>query len=270
MIIADLHTHSAFSSDSESSPKSMIDKAIELGLKYYCFTDHKNPDIELYQPDAPEFILDTPAYRDCIAQLKDEYKGKIEVLWGVEIGLTPKKAKEIDKYVSDYDFDFVIGSSHMVGDRDPYRPGYFDGRPEQVAIREYLESILDNSKSTESFDVYGHLDYVLRYGPTKSKEFKPESHTKLMADVFDLLISRGQGIEINTAGLRGGLPFIHPNYTFFKLYKDMGGEIVTVGTDSHVPDTIAFGFKEAEELLRSVGFDYYCIFKNRKPEFIKL
>ena len=87
--------------------------------------------------------------------------------------------------------------------------------------------------------------------------------------LLKLLIENGKGIEINTAGI-AKIGFPHPHIDALKLYKELGGEIITVGSDAHKKEDIGFGFDVANDLLKQIGFRYYTLFKERKPEFIKL
>ena len=85
-----------------------------------------------------------------------------------------------------------------------------------------------------------------------------------------VLISKNIGLELNTAGLKYGLSFAHPQVEVLKRYRELGGEIITVGSDGHKPEHLAYDFHKVPDILEEAGFSYYTIFKNRKPEFIKL
>lgn len=113
----------------------------------------------------------------------------------------------------------------------------------------------------------GHLDYVVRYGKNKEKEYS----YKMFADEIDALlrelIEHGKGLELNMAGLKYGLPFAHPHPDILKRYRELGGEIVTVGADGHRPEHIAWEFDKACDILKGCNFKYYTEFKERKPVF---
>ena len=169
MIHSDFHLHTSFSGDSQTPMKNMIEQGIALGLKTMCFTEHMDLD---YDPQCPEnFELDTDSYLKSYLHYKDEYKHKIDLRFGVELGLQPHLAETHKKYLSSFPFDFVIGSSHLIHGIDPYYPDFYEGREEEAAYREYFESILENIKRFQNFDVYGHLDYVVRYGPNKDANY---------------------------------------------------------------------------------------------------
>ena len=158
--------HCCFSGDSEADPEDMILAAIQKGLDGLCFTDHFDYD---YQDDPELFLLDFSSYKEKIFSLKKKYKDKCNIRWGIEIGLQPHIVQVNNDVTAKYPFDFVIGSSHVVHGIDPYYPHYYDGRSEDETYLEYFESILENLHTNVDFDVYGHIDYVVRYGPNTNK-----------------------------------------------------------------------------------------------------
>ena len=149
-------------------------------------------------------------------------------------------------------------------------PEYFYDKTETEGYRLYFESILDNVTCIKDYDVYGHLDYVVRYGPSKSGNYIFKDYSDVFEAILKQIISDGKGIEINTGGLYKGLTFPHPKIEILKLYKELGGELITIGSDAHTPNYIGYGFDTAENLLKECGFKYYCTFKARKPIFHNL
>ncbi len=269
MILADYHMHSRFSSDSETPLKNIIETCIEKGFDTMCLTDHHDIDFPVGK-EGFDFQLNMPVYWDTMTRLRESYKNRLDIRIGVELGLMPYQAESAAAFTKAYPFDFIIASSHLVDNVDPYYPEYFEGRTETEAYRAYFESILANVTRIKSYDVYGHLDYVVRYGPTKNLNFKFSDYADIFEPMLKTIISDGKGIEINTAGLYKGLGYPHPHMDILKMYRELGGEIITVGSDAHVTDKIGYGFKAALEYLLSAGFRYYTIFKGRKPEFRRL
>ena len=263
----DTHMHCRFSGDSEAAPRAMVESAIEKGLSGICFTDHLDLD---YREQPGYFDLDFENYRKEITSLKEEYKDRIEIFWGVELGLQPHVAKENLNVAHTYPFDFIIGSSHVVDHVDIYYPVFYEGRTERTAYRRYFESILENIKTDVDYDVYGHLDYVVRYGPNKNLFYSYQKYADLIDEILQQLIARGKGIELNMAGFKYGLGHPNPTEDILKRYKELGGEIITIGSDGHKPEQIAWDYEKVPKLLMQAGFEYYTVFKNRKPEFIKL
>lgn len=166
-ILWDCHMHSSFSADSDTPMENMVLKALSLGLKGVTFTEHLDPDYPS-TPESLDFSLDLFSYRKELLRLQEIYKDKIQLRFGIELGLQPQLEKYFRKLTKDMPFDFVIGSSHVVHGYDPYYPDFFEGRKEFRCYMEYFESILENLSVYHDFDVYGHLDYVVRYGLIKT------------------------------------------------------------------------------------------------------
>lgn len=270
MILADSHVHSEFSSDSTTPVTDVIEKAIQTGMSYFYLTDHHDIDFPIEAAGGLDFQLNTPLYLSKLSELKEHYQNQIEVRTGVELGLMKHIGEKLRAYVTEFNFDFVIGSSHLVRGMDPYYPKYFEGRSQTAAYREYFESIYENIQVFHDYDVYGHLDYVVRYGPSKNIDWNFKDYADLFEVILTTLIEQGKGIEINTAGLYKGLGYPHPHKDILTMYRKLGGEIITIGSDAHTADFLGYGFEQAEQLLLSCGFRYYTLFRNRKPDFLPL
>lgn len=270
-ITADYHLHSNFSGDSTSSMESMILKGIELGLTSMCFTEHMDIDYVYEKPeDTGMFDLNTDSYLYNLLQYKEKYSDKIRLFFGVELGIQPHLRKELAVYAKSFDFDFIIASSHLCNRKDPYYPAFYEGRADEEAYREYFLSILDNLKMFNNFDVYGHLDYVVRYGKTKDAAYSYDKYKDILDKILITLLEKEKGIEINTGALSYHLKDLNPCTDLIRRYKELGGEIITVGSDAHSPENICRGFDRAADILKSCGFSYYTVFENRMPEFKKL
>ena len=175
-----------------------------------------------------------------------------------------------DIFVKEHDYDFIIASSHICHGRDPYYPSFYEGRAQSEAYLEYFESILENLKCYSNFDVYGHLDYVVRYGPHKDEGYCYEVYRDIFDRILEQIISMEKGIEINTAPLAKGMRDMNPCTGVLRRYRELGGEIITVGSDAHTPAQIAHAFDRAADVLKDCGFRYYATFEKRNPTFHKL
>lgn len=263
----DQHMHCNFSGDSDALPEDMIKAGIAHGLSGICFTDHLDYDY----PEEPNiFLLDFDNYFKVLSDLKEKYADKISVNIGIELGLQPQAAGQNLAVAEKYPFDFIIGSSHVVNHMDPYYPEFFAGRDEDAAYMEYFESVLENINSGVDFDVYGHIDYVVRYGPNKNAFYTYEKFKDIIDEILTQLISKGKGIEVNTGGFKHGLGHPNPTEDIIKRYRELGGEIITMGADAHVPEYVAYEFDKTAQIIKNCGFKYYTVFKNRKAEFIPL
>ena len=268
-ILWDCHMHSSFSADSDTPMEVMIHRAVETGLQGITFTEHLDPDYPV-TPDNLDFSLDIPAYKEKLAELSDIYKDKIQVRFGIELGLQMHLGEYFDSLLSQTPFDFVIGSSHLVHGYDPYYPEFFEGRKEFLCYMEYFESILENLHAFSEMDVYGHIDYIVRYGPNQNKYYTYERYQDILDEILRTVIARGRGIELNTGGFHYGLGEPNPCRAVIRRYRELGGEIITIGADAHGPEKIAYDFDKAAAILADCGFKYYTVFQNRKPEFVKL
>lgn len=267
MILTDAHMHTCFSSDSESNPKDMAEEAIKKGLKAICFTDHYDKNSFDW---GPEDIFDSDKYFSYMKQLQEEYKGRLDIRIGVEIGLRPELSEFYREFVPKYEYDFVIGSAHCVFGHDPASGIPFKDHTDEEVYRQILKEMIYEAKTTDDFDVMGHLDYVVRYGKNGTKEFSYFKYKEEIDLLLKTLIEHGKGIELNTSGFKYGLGSAHPRQEILKRYRELGGEIITIGADAHKPEHIAYDFHKASEILTSCGFGYYAEFRHRNPEFCKI
>ena len=277
MIQADMHMHTLFSTDTEACPRDMADEAVRKGLKTICFTDHfDKDDLEWGE----EGIFDVDAYFVEMQKLQEEYAGKLNIRIGIELGLRTYLKDYYEELTKKYPFDFVIGSVHNVPYKkdaegnilytDPAAEKLFTDRTDKEAYRLMMETTLENVRTSDCFQTLGHLDYVVRYGKSREKEYSYTDYSDIIDEILKLLIEKEKGLEVNSAGLKYGLPFAHPHPDVLKRYRELGGEIITIGADAHKPEHIAYDFAKAEEILKSCGFKYYTEFFEQKPVFKQL
>lgn len=262
----DTHMHCNFSGDSTADPEDMILSSIQKNLDGICFTDHIDYD---YPGDTP-FHFDPKEYFDTLSLLREKYKEKLTVNIGVELGLQPHLKQRYADFLTLGDFDQVIGSSHVVHGYDPYYPEFYIGKTEDEAYQEYFESILQNISVFDDFDVYGHIDYVVRYGPNKNANYSYEKFKDVIDEILRQLIAKGKGIELNMAGYKYGLGHPNPTEAVLKRYRELGGEILTLGADAHKPEHVAYDYFRIQKLLSDAGFSHYTVFQKRKPVFYPL
>lgn len=263
----DTHMHSQYSGDSDAPQDSMINAAIQKGLSGICFTDH----LDIDYPDEPDlFLLDLPNYTASVLAQSERFHDSIDIRLGVELGLQPHLSALHVDILAQYPFDFVIGSSHVVHGFDPYYPNFYEGRTETECYLEYFESILENIHAFDGFDVYGHIDYVVRYGPNRNANYSYKKYCDVIDEILKLLINMGKGIEINTGGFKYGLGHPNPTEEIIARYRELGGEIITIGADAHKPEHVGYDFEKVPAILKNAGFRYYTVFKERTPEFVKL
>lgn len=264
---ADVHMHSNFSHDSEFSPEEMVLGAIEKNLEVICFTDHYDKDDFAW---GQEDVFDPEEYFEIMVPLQQKYKDRIDMRIGVEIGMQPYLEPFYREFVKKYPFDFVIGSVHSIRKSDIAFGEIFKGYSDEEVYRMTLEETLEDVKIYDDFDTLGHLDYMTRYGKEREKQYSYTKYSDLIDEILKTLIKKEKGLELNMAGLKYGLPYAHPHKDVLKRYKELGGEIITIGADGHKPEHIAYDFHKVSGILRECGFAYYTEFKARMPKFCSL
>lgn len=267
MFINDYHIHSEFSGDSKQDLREIFEKAISLGLEDIAITDHLEYDIEGMTDN---WILDLDKYVQTILNYQREYKGKLDIKLGVEIGIQPHTREYLEAQVNKYPFDFVIASTHAINRYDLACGELQKIKNKEQLQRYYFETILNNVKNYNNFSVYGHLDFITRYGGEKYRGLEYKKNADLIDEILKILISKGKGIEINTSGYRYKEDRFYPCKDIVKRYYELGGEIFTIGSDSHIKDHLAMDFNIVYEFLKSIGINYICSFDKMKPIFKKL
>lgn len=270
-MISDSHLHTCFSTDSESRPEEMIEQAIRLGMKQMCITDHCDMDYPA-DPELGEkpFRLDTEVYQRKITELREKYRGRMELRFGVELGLQMHLKERLETYVSRYPFDYVIGSLHLLDGKDPYDPDSFAELTDEELYRKYFLAEAENIRNFHEFQSFGHLDYVVRYGKKKAADYRYDIFREEIDEILRLLIEYEIALEINTGGLKYGLGFPNPHPDILKRYRQMGGRLITVGSDAHEPCYVGYRFDTVKELLIDAGYRYYTQFDGRRPVFVRL
>ncbi|NLK21649.1 MAG: histidinol-phosphatase HisJ family protein [Epulopiscium sp.] len=267
MFYADYHVHTSFSSDCHEEMENQIKKGIDSGLKEIALTDH----VDFDYPDTEfPFMIDYDEYMKAFSFLKDKYKNKINLILGVELGFQPHIIKDLEEFINRYPFDFVICSMHVCDRLDLYNGDFFKGKEQKNAYLRYFECVLDNVKNFTNYDVYGHIDYINRYGNFSNKHLSPEDYMDIIDTILKNIIASEKGIELNTSGYRYDLGHANPQFPILKRYKELGGKIVTIGSDAHHSQDICSNFTHAYEILKESGFTEFALFSNRKPHFMKL
>lgn len=263
MIISDCHLHSDFSSDSDSPMETMVKASIEKGLEYICFTDHIDYDFPKQYPLDFEFNPDL--HEEVLMKLQKEYKDKIQVLYGVEAGMRPYLSERFSALVNSHPYDFVLCSTHLVMDLDPYYEEVWKMYPASEVILKAYEDILKNIEVFKDFDAYAHLDYVIRYCPNTEEKLNLKPYMDIIEAILSALIKNDKALEVNTAGFKYGLSQPHPREEILSLYRELGGKLITIGSDAHRPEHIAYDFERTQRLLINLGFKEYTIYKKHIP-----
>ena len=260
--------HTSFSGDSEAPMESMIEASIKAGLKDICITDHMDYNIPHEVEEC--YMYDPVAQFACMKSLREKYAGIINVHYGVEIGFCDEGADFYKKLLDSYPFDFNIGSVHIVDAHDPYYPKYwtlFD--TERAGIERYFDRVIYMIKKYKNYDALGHLDYVFRYAPV-NHSYDYKEYSDYIDTILKILIGDGKALEVNTAGYKYGLGVPNPQPQVLKRYKELGGELISVGADGHKPEHVAYDYAKCEALLKECGFDHIAIYKEHKPVMYRI
>lgn len=268
MPIYDSHTHSRFSTDGHEEPRTMAESALRAGVDGFCITDHYDCDQILTFSDLGQ-VRQTQA---AAAALRKEYAGKIEIRRGIELAQGPMRPDEAAPALAMGEYDFILGSVHASRWREDFYavdyncPPY----PMEELIRGYFEACLALAR-WDKVDAVAHLGYLKRYATARDRVVLDYSPCEeLIEEVLRTVIATGKALEINTSGFRYGLEEYIPTESILARYRAMGGELVTIGSDAHNAEDIGAHHREAQRMLRELGFRWYAFFRARRPEMIPL
>ena len=283
-MLANYHVHTEFSNDSIYPMEEVVKDAISLGIKDICFTDHvdygpyrdwDDPRGIKYRPGdegEPEQValtnVDCGKYFSMIEKLREKYKDKIAVKAGMEFGVQTHTIPEYEKLFRSYPFDFIILSIHLAGDQEFWTNEYQSGRTQQEYNEGYYKEQLSVVQNYHNYSVLGHMDLIVRYdsyGVYPFEKLKP-----LLTEILKTVIADGKGIEVNTSNHRYGLSDMTPSRDILKLYKELGGTIITIGSDSHKKEHLGAYIDWAKEELRKLGYTQFCTFEKMQPIFHEL
>ena len=259
----DFHMHSLVSCDGHDTPEKMLAAAEAMGLREICFTDHIDDDP---LNDSAQWQYTLEQYNAGYNHLTSQ---QLKIRLGMEFGMLVDNQALLAQRAQERHYDFIIGSVHFADNVDTYLPAFWKNRTVLEAEQLFLQTTLDCVNAHNEFDVLGHLTFIskARVHPTHLP-IDLNTHKEVVAEIFKVLIAKGKGIEINTSGIdRCGAYLPSPDY--LRLYKDLGGEIVTVGSDAHAADRVGQYCNEACRIVQDI-FGYVCTFENRQPIFHKL
>ena len=261
--LVDTHTHSLFSSDSKMPFQAALEQAQQKGLAGIVFTEHYDFDVPA---GISAFEFDPKEQQHALREICDQspIASCLQVMAGIEVGMQPHSIEKINTLLESHSFDQIIASIHFVDGKDPYHGGYYVGLTPKQAYGRYLELIFECITQMTNFDILGHFDYIARYSPY------PESITyRDYADIFDAIfrqmISNGQALELNTKTYYlkpDGHP--QPDPAIYKRYLELGGEMLSLGSDAHKTEHIGIRFEEYADWAKSLGFRYSVYYRERK------
>lgn len=268
MILPDYHIHTSFSPDSRMDPEAAVRAAIAKGVTHLCFTEHMDlgHHMEMYDC-APDFA----GMDEMISRLREKYP-EITIGKGIEVGYIPETAEQTAKVLTEQNFDYVLLSTHCVNGMDCGVPESKRGQDKETAYKRYLEAVyasVTDDRLTPYYNCVGHIGYIAKGLHYEDNTFPYEMFPELFDQILFEIIKRGKGIEVNTSGIeRGGHVFPHPSV--IRRYKELGGRIITIGSDAHKEQNVGAYIKEAVEIIQKAGFEEITLFQKREPRFVKI
>ncbi len=274
MFKCDYHTHSIFSFDGapEATLDAICEAAISHGVTDLALTDHFESNSKAESVFTP---YDANGAREAVLSAKDKYKSKLNLTYGVEIGQANQYPDEAKALLSSHNYEFVIGSIHNVmGAPDFY---FFDfaklsAFPTYIGhfFERYVNELCDVVDALPKIDTVAHLTYMQRYCELCGEKYDFTKHFGSVEKLYKKIISKDIALEVNVSTLWKGLGFAIPDREFLALYRECGGRLITVGTDSHSPEHIGECVEDGFRLLRSVGLSDILVVREGKKEVIKI
>ena len=281
---ADYHVHTEFSDDSEYQMEQVVRDSIVMGLDEICFTDHVDYGVKndwddgekiRYRegiPGEPENMpilnVNYPLYYKTYQKMKTQYGNKITLKLGMEFGMQVHTIEQYEKLYAKYPFDFIILSVHEVEDKEFWTQDFQRDRTQQEYNERYYEELLYLVQNYHNYSVLGHMDLITRYDKAGTYPF--EKLKPIFTEILKTVIADGKGIEVNTSSHRYGLSDLTPSRDILKLYRELGGTIITIGSDSHKPEHLGTFIDETKQELKTLGFKEFCTFDKMKPIYHQL
>lgn len=259
----DYHTHTSYSDDADTPIAELIETAVQLGIKELAITDHYDPGYT--DPEFP-FDLDFASYQKSLLEMSARFKDQIKLVKGIEIGIMDSEFAKCSAAVSQFSYDFVIGSFHSLH-QDPIYNYDYSTADKPALLESFYIYVYECLKTYKDYDVVGHLSIIDRY---IGKIYDYRTLMDIIDEILKTIIYDGKGLEINTSNFRYRMGIWLPREEILRRYKELGGEILTFGSDAHVPGGLLDHFEEAQALARNIGFRYFTTYENRKPTFLRL
>jgi len=264
--IYDYHLHSTYSFDAVSTMEEVVKSGIEKGICELAFTDH----IEFHDNTLSELSESLKReYAEFLA-LKEKYGHKISLKFGMEAGQLLYKPHETDILCGLLPYDFIIFSLHCIRYGVDYHDMDYTGLDISEEAGKYLNELKELVDTFSDFSVLGHCDYLARYVKIKNLDFDFDSLKYEFEPIFKALIKKGKGIELNTSGFRTSHGAAMPSKEILGVYRECGGEIITIGSDAHNKNDIGANFHKGVALLKEAGFNKITIFNKKTPEFVNI
>jgi len=267
-MLVDYHVHTEFSDDSIYNMEDVVKDAIKIGINEICFTDHVDYGIKYdwdcshsipYRNGEPFANVNYTKYISKITQMQQKYHTQIAIKIGLEFGVQMHTIPQYQKLFQNYNFDFIILSIHQVEDKEFWTQDFQKGKTQKQYNERYYEEMLNVVKNYKNYSVLGHMDLITRYDEAGIYPF--EKIKPIIEEILKIVIADGKGIELNTSYHRYHLKDTTPCIEILKLYRELGGNIITLGSDSHKPEHLGAYMQEAKTILKALGFKHFCTYQ---------
>lgn len=268
---ADYHIHSNFSDDSSEDLDKIALSAINQNIDEICITEHVDYGVKLDKEDWEKsdkklaMNADYDRFFPSMEALTKKYKNQLTIKTGLEFGMQTITIEPFKKLFDKYPLDFVILSCHQVGNKEFWTGEFQKGKTQDEYQRLYYEEIYKVIQQYKDYSVLGHLDLIQRYSDTIEPPL--EKHFDIIEAILKQVIQDGKGIEINTSNERYKLEELTPAYDILKLYHQLGGEVITVGSDAHVAEDVGDRLELSYDILREIGFRHITTFDKMVPKY---
>ena len=274
----DIHTHSNLSPDSADEPMDMAERACELGVKHFALTDHI--ELDEFNDGEWDYWAAIEKSKPTYEKLRAAFDGRMKIYYGAEIGQVMYDLHTAEKILAGHDYDFVIGSVHRTVHYEHMSripDTEFDRRR---VLAEYFEEML-NLVEWGKFCTLAHMTFLMRFvnidtrsGLVTEKEKRCdavfEEYGTIIDKILEIIVKKDIALEVNSSGYRRGLGGPMAGAAFIKRYRELGGRMITVGSDAHQTCDVAADIPRCYELLRELGYNEVCVFEKREPVFIKI
>jgi len=255
----DYHLHTYLSGDAPGSTVlAMCERAVEMGLTEIAFTEH----LDFDPSDNSYGAYDYRVAREEIEQASDRFGERLTIRLGVECDYQTRFRSRIEDYLADKQFDFVLGSAHYVDGMILDNPDYFDDKLEEEAYLPYFD-VAEAVALSGLFDAFSHLEFCKRRGVRRFGPFGFEKYKEQITRVLRIVAAKNMALEINSSGLRQDPRETYPSLSTVKLFRQLGGKKITIGSDAHRVEHVGFGVKEGLGLALQAGFTEIATFENR-------
>lgn len=260
----DYHIHTSLSADCNVPMNKMAQAAKNMGLKEICFTEH----IDLNLLEGPDFTVNFDAYAAALEETRSAFPG-LTIRMGIEAGLDIQSWDRMQAILNNQPLDYVIGSQHVVFGQDPFYEEVWKKHTKAELFNEYLRVCLESASNIDGYDVMGHVGYISKFCPFEDKLLRYADYSDVLDTLLKTLIEKGKGLEVNTNGLYM-TPSTMPERPIIKRFFELGGQIITVGSDAHYEVVVGHAVTDTLESLKTIGFRHVCAFDKRQPRFIPL